>query len=520
MGATHGRATVIHENMSGSQHGVYVPRPSLKLAALVFVGGLVVKAIFFARADGSAPMSKLLLLLLLSLPGTIASFTQDAVVSGTSSTDDTKAAVRTTGARRRATSTSARRSLAAAMRVGASLLLATMFAAATASQTVVEIAVGNRHSCARMQDNTLRCWGLNNKGQLGQGNTNNIGDTTDEVGTLAAIDLGSLRSAKRVSASLAAHTCVILDDDSLKCFGHGGSGRLGQDSTTDLGGQAGEPSSLTAINLGTGKTAAAVSTGGGHTCAILNDASLKCWGAGSDGRLGYGSTTDLGDGTSPAGGMAALGTVALGSGRSASAVACGGDFTCAILDDASVRCWGNGAVGRLGLGSTTSLSAPSVTAVALGIGRTATAIAAGSKHACAILDDSSLRCWGEAGHGRLGSGSTVDLLAPSATAVNLGTGKTATAVTAGAFHTCVLLNECVSSHARAPPPPPPRPCVCGARRRPMAHVLWSRDVCARDRAPQRTLRTSARARGAARLLYRLAAHRPCTAACTHGLTSS
>ena len=90
----------------------------------------------------------------------------------------------------------------------------------------------------------------------------------------------------------------------------------------------------------------------------------------------------------------------------------GNGFNCALRVDGSVRCWGNNAFGRLGLGDTTTRGdAPGemgagLPTVDLGTGRTAIAVAAGSFHACALLDDGSVKCWGQNGSGRLGIGDT------------------------------------------------------------------------------------------------------------------
>ena len=87
------------------------------------------------------------------------------------------------------------------------------------------------------------------------------------------------------------------------------------------------------VNLGSGRTAKAVSLGDSHTCAILDDDTLKCWGWNNNGRLGYGDTTDR---TAPD----ATAVVDLGSGRTAKALSLGESHTCAILDDDTIKCWG------------------------------------------------------------------------------------------------------------------------------------------------------------------------------------
>ncbi len=136
-----------------------------------------------------------------------------------------------------------------------------------------------------------------------------------------------------------------------------------------------------------------------HTCAILTDRTVRCWGKGLAGRLGYGNE----DNVLTAG---AGGPVNLGAGRTARAIVAGDFHTCALLDDGSVRCWGFGANGRLGYGSSANVLSPATApAVDLGAGRTATAITAGASHTCAILDNGAVRCWGNGVSGRLGYGN-------------------------------------------------------------------------------------------------------------------
>ena len=82
------------------------------------------------------------------------------------------------------------------------------------------------------------------------------------------------------------HTCAILTAGSVKCWGLGSVGQLGQDSTANVGTSAGQVAALPAVNLGAGRTATAISAGFNHTCALLDNATGKCWGFGSSGRVG------------------------------------------------------------------------------------------------------------------------------------------------------------------------------------------------------------------------------------------
>ena len=128
-------------------------------------------------------------------------------------------------------------------------------------------------------------------------------------------------------------------------------------------------------------------------------------------------------------------------------VSAGYQHTCAILDNGDLKCWGSDGVGQLGDGGTnTDTNAPSSTAIDLGTGRTAVAVSAGTHHTCAILDNGDAKCWGYDYHGQLGDGGQLwtssnptDTNAPSSTAIDLGTGRTAVAVSAGTHHTCACL---------------------------------------------------------------------------------
>ena len=183
----------------------------------------------------------------------------------------------------------------------------------------------------------------------------------------------------------------------MKCWGSDSYGQLGDGGTnTDTN----APSS-TAIDLGTGRTAVAVSAGHYHTCVILDNGDVKCWGFDGLGQLGDGGTnTDTNAPSSTA--------IDLGTGRTAVAVSFGINYhTCAILDNGDVKCWGRDQHGQLGDGGgNTNTNAPSSTAIDLGTGRTAVAVSAGESHTCAILDNGDLKCWGSDDEGQLGDGGS------------------------------------------------------------------------------------------------------------------
>jgi alpha-tubulin suppressor-like RCC1 family protein len=262
---------------------------------------------------------------------------------------------------------------------------------------------GGNHSCAILGDGGVRCWGRGASGRLGYGSTADVGDD-EAVTALGSVYLGAGRTATSISAGDSS-TCAIRDDGNVLCWGANDVGQLGRGDVQSIGDNE-LPGNYPPVALAPGRTARAVSVGYAHACAILDDGSVRCWGYGGAGALGYGNITNIGDDEPPS----AAGPVYLGNGRTATAITTGTNTTCAILDDGSVRCWGRGGSGALGYGNTQNIGdgelPGSVGTVFLGAGRTAKAIAAGSEHVCAILDTGDVRCWGIGVAGRLGYGNT------------------------------------------------------------------------------------------------------------------
>ena len=153
------------------------------------------------------------------------------------------------------------------------------------------------------------------------------------------------------------------------------------------------------VDLGSGRSAVAVSAGSSYTCAILDNGSLNCWGYNYRGQLGIGSTTDQ---NTPQ-------YVDLGTGRSGIKISASGDHSCAILDDGSVKCWGYNNKGQLGIGNTATLTSPQ--SVILGYGITVESIALGGQHTCVNFND-KMKCWGTNEFGVLGIDTSADILAP------------------------------------------------------------------------------------------------------------
>ncbi len=320
-------------------------------------------------------------------------------------------------------------------------------------RTAVALTAGSGHTCGLLDDATVKCWGENSSGQLGLGDTADRGDGAGEMGdSLPAVNLGTGRTAIAVTAGNL-HTCALLDDATVKCWGYNPEGELGlgfNDNRGDGPGEMGD--SLPVVALGTGRTVDALVSGGGyHTCALLDDATLKCWGYNADGQLGLGDAAHRGNNSGEMGDS--LSAVDLGAGRRAVTVTAGHFHTCAVLDDATTKCWGYNFSGELGLGDTASRGdgpgemGDSLPVVSLGTGRTAVALTGGRNHTCAVLDNATVKCWGRNAEGEVGVGNTgswgdeAGEMGDSLPAVDLGTGRTAVAIDAGNPFTCVVLDH-------------------------------------------------------------------------------
>jgi len=320
-------------------------------------------------------------------------------------------------------------------------------------RTVRSVSTGTIHTCALLDNGTVKCFGEGDNGRLGYASTSDIGRVSAAMGdALPAVDLGTGRTATQLATG-AAHTCALLDNGTVKCWGLNDDGQLGVGDTDARGDGAGEMGdALPAVSLGlaSGVSVTGIVAGDAHTCVLLSNGGVKCWGSGANGRLGSGDENSRGDEAGEMG--AVLEVVDLGTGRAAKALSAGGSHTCAIRDTNDVVCWGVGATGRLGIGSEDDVGnaegemGGSLIPVALGVGRTAIALNAGRIHSCAVLDDATTKCWGGGANGRLGSGGQDNIgdqpgeLGDTLSPIALGMGRTVRAVVASVAHTCVVLD--------------------------------------------------------------------------------
>jgi alpha-tubulin suppressor-like RCC1 family protein len=288
------------------------------------------------------------------------------------------------------------------------------------------------HRCAALWTGGVRCWGRADNGRLGYAagsNAQNIGD--DETpASMGYVNVGGFTKQVVVGD---AHTCALLSTGAARCWGRGNEGQLGYGNTNTVG-VTNTPASVGDVNLG-GSTVTQLVAGFEYTCALLSTGGVRCWGRGAEGQLGYGNQQNIGDDEIPAGDVNVGGTVVQ--------LAAGTFHTCALLSMGTVRCWGRGDSGQLGYGNTNNIGDNETPASAgnVNVGGQVIQISAAGLNTCALLATGAVRCWGYGNAGMNGYGNRNNIgddeMPASAGDVNLG--GTVTQISAGAYGNCALL---------------------------------------------------------------------------------
>ena len=274
------------------------------------------------------------------------------------------------------------------------------------SSGVKAIAAGGFHTCALIVDGTVRCWGANWHGQVGDGTT------VDRHTPVEVIELGYKATA---IAAGKYHTCAILETTGLRCWGYNKYGQIGNGPEDD----ALTPAKVAGLKEGV----AAVALGENHSCALLLQNQIMCWGLNQQGQLGIGNTETQ-----------YIPVFVSGMESNAESIYTGQRFSCASAIAGGVYCWGENWAGQLGDGTQEDRLVPTL---AKTLEADPLALSTGDSHACLVLEDGNVTCWGSNSHGQLGDGQTALCITPTQVS---GLTFNYIEVISGGFHTCALTN--------------------------------------------------------------------------------
>jgi alpha-tubulin suppressor-like RCC1 family protein len=274
------------------------------------------------------------------------------------------------------------------------------------------VTVGLNHACALTAAGGVKCWGDNQYGQLGSNTGINFDELNPpQIAVPVATDVVGLTSGVTAIAAGAIHTCALTSAGGVKCWGYNGYGQLGNSSTLN-----GSPHPIPADVEGLTSGVTAITTGDVHTCALTATGGVKCWGGNFSGSLGTGSDAPL----------VSVPSDVLDLTSGVTAIAGGSVHTCALTTDGGVKCWGDNQYAQLGNGG-------------FPIASGAVAVAAGLRHSCALMSTGGVQCWGYNYNGQVGNtvnAGTFDNN-PTPTDVN-GLTSGVAAIAAGSQHTCAL----------------------------------------------------------------------------------
>jgi alpha-tubulin suppressor-like RCC1 family protein len=187
--------------------------------------------------------------------------------------------------------------------------------------------------------------------------------------------------ATTISQSSADHACAINLKAAAKCWGNGSVGRIGNGSTDHQS----VPTQVSGLTSGVVQ----IETGFAFACALLNSGKVMCWGSNSNGKLGINSTTD------------SLVPVEVMNLSNITQISLGDQHVCALSSSGAVSCWGLGVSGRLGDGATSNNLIPNQITLS-----NVTQISSGSDFTCAVNSQEKLYCWGNGQNYSLGTGNT------------------------------------------------------------------------------------------------------------------
>lgn len=286
---------------------------------------------------------------------------------------------------------------------------------------VKDLAAGTYYTCALLQGGTGQCWGRNDRSQLGHMSSDDTHDPVDVIGLNQAIDIAAGQD----------HTCAARAGLPGQCWGDNFNGQLGFLPKPTVGFRADEspiPDDLQRFP----HTLEQIAVGKWHSCGLTSEHAVFCWGDNSHGEAGIGVTEPDRTLENLAKWQFARPTVGLAG--NVQRIAAGISATCALLADGTVRCWGQNLRGILGNGSLDNRNTPTPVVGLAAVQE----IAMSSATACVLLREGRIKCWGDNRAGQLGDGSTTDRLTP----VDVqGLPQAAVGITVGSDHACAILAD-------------------------------------------------------------------------------
>jgi alpha-tubulin suppressor-like RCC1 family protein len=249
----------------------------------------------------------------------------------------------------------------------------------TGLTNITQLAAGGEHTCALLSDGTVRCWGLNADGQLGDGTT---------VDRRSPVVVSGLSGVVQIAAGLLS-TCAVRTSGTVHCWGRNSTYQLGDGTVINRSAPVQVPGITSAREVVIGLVSA---------CARLADQSVRCWGDNREGNLGYGQTTNNSDIPVQVTGI-----------NNATQLTLLFAHTCALLADGTARCWGFNGKGQLGNNTVMSSNTPAFIQNITDIKQ----LSGGADHSCAVLNNGTIKCWGDNTYGQLGDATTTQRNTPA-----------------------------------------------------------------------------------------------------------
>lgn len=254
----------------------------------------------------------------------------------------------------------------------------------------IAVSPGYAHTCAILANGSVWCWGFNSKGQLGN---NSTVDSWEPVEVLSGAVASQIDANGRYMPNVAAQnhvaqSCALVGQN-MMCWGDNEFGQLGMNDTNPR---------LVPTNVPlNGMNVTQIAVGGSHTCALIANGDLYCWGRNSSGQLGTGNTTDLHMYDN------LLGPITNGPWLHVSA---GSAHTCAVRTGNQIYCWGSDFREALGNGASGNSLTPQLV-VGPNENMNMTHVACGRHFTCGWGAAGAI-CWGDNGAGQLGDDSTIN----------------------------------------------------------------------------------------------------------------